>query len=58
MSAEESIKCALLIGLSIAILDPKHIEHDASKMSKNMTKYGKGLQKSLIKLALEMQENT
>ena len=58
VSAEEPIKFALLIGSPIALLDPEHIEHDVSRMSKNIIGHGKGVKKGLIKLAAEIRSHT
>ena len=39
-SAEEPVRLALLLGLIIAILDPKNVERNVSTMIKNMIGHG------------------
>jgi len=55
VSADEPVRYALLIGSSIAMLDPDNIENDISRMSKNMIGHRKGLRKKLIELAAKIR---
>ena len=55
---EEATRFSLLIGLPIAMQDPKNIEHNISKMRKNIIGYGKGFREDLLKLVLEIRKNT